>query len=202
MSIKRLWRNPAFRRRRSRAVSQFMKRRWQNPAFRAYITQALLRKWQDPAFRRQQSDTARRQWQNPAMRRRMEAAMRRPWRDPKHVRRMSRISKARWRDPRYRPLLMANAKRALGPSRGAYALHALLGKDWILEYWTTQGPIDIACPALKLAIEVDDPGHRRTKQRLRDRKKTRGLERLGWSVFRISESACRALPKGGGPCGQ
>lgn len=197
-AMKRLWSNPVFRRRRSRAVSRFMKRRWKDPSFRRSFSKAMLRKWRDSKFRRAHSEAARAQWLQPGMRERMEAAMRKPWRDPKHVARMSRISKARWRDPHYRPILMANAKRALGPSTGARALHALLGDAWILEYWTPFGPIDIACPRLKLAIEVDDPGHRRTKQRIRDRKKTRGLERNGWTLYRISEAACRAMSRKGG----
>jgi hypothetical protein len=196
-AMKRLWRDRAFRRRRSRAVSRFMKRRWKDERFRQHISDAMLAKWQEPEHRRTVSEAARLQWQNPALRRRMEAAMRRPWRDPIHVARMSRISKARWRDPRYRPALLANSIRNLGPSRGACALHSLLGTGWHLEYWTPYGPIDIAHPALKLAIEVDDPGHRRTKQRQRDQRKSRGLRTLGWSLFRITETACGVLPKNG-----
>jgi hypothetical protein len=178
---------------RRQRIARHMKRQWRDAAFRQHRSRALLRKWREPAFRRAHSEATTRQWAKPGMRARLQRAMRRPWRDPAHVRRMSRISKARWRDPRYRPILLANARRNLGPSPGALRLHALLGAGWILECWTPHGPIDIAHPGLKLAIEVDDLGHRRRKQQRRDRQKERALRGLGWAVFRVSEAGAKEV---------
>jgi very-short-patch-repair endonuclease len=52
--------------------------------------------------------------------------------------------------------------------------------------------VDVAHPEMRIAIEVDDIGHRRPRIRQRDRRKMRRLRRLGWSVFRVSEAGCLA----------
>jgi hypothetical protein len=44
---------------------------------------------------------------------------------------------------------------------------------------------DIACPEIKLAIEVDGHSHTLPSRRDEDRKKERALESLGWKVLRF-----------------
>jgi hypothetical protein len=175
-------------------VRQWMRQRWSTNSVRRKISTSLRRHWRrHPARRRIAADHTRRQWAR--MRRRLCAAMRRRWQDPAYVARMAAISRARWQDPRYRPLMMANAKRSSQwrVSEGAKHLHALLGDGWHLEYWTPQGFVDVAHPTKRIAIEVDDLGHRRTKQQLRDRIKARGLRRSGWTLYRIPESHARTV---------
>ena len=125
--------------------------------------------------------------------------MKRRWQDPKHRRKLVSGLKHAWsRDLVRRAERAAIARRNLGPSIGAIALHTLLGAGWLLEVWTPAGPVDVAHPGMRLAIEVDDISHRRPLQRLRDRQKVRHLRRLGWTVFRVSEYGCRALMQQGG----
>jgi len=129
------------------------------------------------------------------MRQRLLDGIRRRWSDPAYRRRMARMLKRRWRDEAFRCRVLPLIRHNLGPSRGAQALHAWLGDGWALEWWTPHGPIDVAHPQLKLAIEVDGCDHQKPKQQCRDRQKERGLRRLGWTVFRVSEAGCRELGK-------
>jgi len=72
-----------------------------------------------------------------------------------------------------------------------------LGDDWFPEFWmsplgTIEGivsmRVDLANPAMKVAVEVDDPGHvlrvRREKDQLRDA----WLISQGWIVLRFSDA--------------
>jgi hypothetical protein len=68
------------------------------------------------------------------------------------------------------------------------------GTGWFLEFWTAYGTIDVANPTSRVALEVDGNDHRKPLQRRRDRRKQRGLARLGWTVHRLDERKCRSLP--------
>ena len=204
---KRSWGDPASRRRRirrmrgpksvahRRRIGAAMKRAWQRPAFRQQMVAMMARRSRSPLSRRRRSQAAIRQWANPMIRQRLLDGIRRRWSDPAYRRRMARMLKRRWRDEAFRCRMLPAIRRNLGPSRGAQALHAWLGDGWALEWWTPHGPIDVALPQLKLAIEVDGCDHQKPKQQHRDRQKERGLRRLGWTVFRVSEDGCRELGK-------
>lgn len=45
--------------------------------------------------------------------------------------------------------------------------------------------VDIACPEIKLAIEVDGHSHTLPSRREEDRKKEKALESLGWKILRF-----------------
>ncbi|MEO0786020.1 MAG: DUF559 domain-containing protein [Pseudomonadota bacterium] len=45
--------------------------------------------------------------------------------------------------------------------------------------------VDFACPKLKLVIEVDGATHSEDREIAYDERRTRFLEKLGWSVHRI-----------------
>ena len=169
--LTRLAQDPARRRR----VSQLLKRWWRDPAYRRRRKQAALRQGADPLMRRRTSRKLKARWQNPAYRRRMRRALRRGWRD----------------HPRWHERTAAVCAN-LGPSLGAQYLRAALGDGWVIEHWTRAGVVDVAHPALRIAIEVDDIGHRRPQRIARDRRKECQLRRLGWTVFRVSEAGFRA----------
>ena len=79
-------------------------------------------------------------------------------------------------------------------------LHAL-GEGWAAEHAIRTGSImggvppsykvDIANPSMMIAIEVDGGSHCPLVRKEQDEKKSRCLEALGWSVFRVSNE--RAL---------
>jgi hypothetical protein len=73
------------------------------------------------------------------------------------------------------------------------ALHRVLG--WPVEYSIPTGHrswpcarVDLAEPALMIAVELDGGSHRSVKQRNRDRRKTEMLSALGWTVVRFWNS--------------
>ena len=74
-----------------------------------------------------------------------------------------------------------------------------LGCGWFAEYKVipennlrekyktpTHYKIDIANPILKIAIEIDGKSHKYLKRQEQDRRKTRVLELMGWSVYRFT----------------
>lgn len=54
--------------------------------------------------------------------------------------------------------------------------------------------LDVCHPELKLVVEVDGKGHRLSKRMLLDAKRTRKLEELGWSVFRVTNEDVTTRP--------
>jgi hypothetical protein len=209
--LRSLWRNAVFRRRRSEAA----RGRMQSPAIRRRISNALThlwrnrnrryrmsllmqRRWRNPRYRRLCIEAMQGKWRNATTRRRMSLAFKRRWRDPRHRQKLVRALTRAWRDPVRRAHRGRISRRNLGPSLGAFTLQSALGAGWLLECWTAAGPIDVAHPGMRLAIEVDDIGHRRPKQQRRDRQKEQQLKHLGWTVFRVSEAGCQALGLSGG----
>ena len=176
----------------TREWRQRLKRLAQDPARRKSVSRLLKRWWRDPKYRRQRIAVARRLAQNPAMRARISCKLKERWRDPTYRRKMSLALRRGWQNPARRGRRVAVCRANLGPSIGAQALLAALGAGWVLECWTPAGSVDVAQPAMRMAIEVDDIGHRRPVAKLRDRRKERRLRRLGWTVFRVSEAGCRA----------
>lgn len=51
--------------------------------------------------------------------------------------------------------------------------------------------VDVACPATKVAIEVDGASHKTKKWKFLDARKTGVLEHLGWCVLRFSNEEVR-----------
>jgi hypothetical protein len=92
-----------------------------------------------------------------------------------------------------------------GMTKVQAAMMGLLGAGWKAEYAektlksNTQGyphhyKIDIANPAMKIAIELDGMSHCALSRQAQDRKKDALLRSLGWKVLRLSntlgESMC------------
>jgi hypothetical protein len=178
---------------RRRRISTALKRLWRSRSRHQHIAAAMRRQWQDPHYRQLRVEHMKGHWRNPATRRRMSAASTRRWRDSVHRRKLVRALTKAWQNPARRAARCAVSRRNLGPSVGAFALQSALGNGWLLECWTPAGPIDVAHPTMRLAIEVDDVSHRRPTKQRRDRQKERQLRRLGWTVFRVSEAACHLL---------
>jgi hypothetical protein len=176
-------------------ISKAMKRKWREPGRRQRLARWMTRQWQDPAYRRARVRTMKGHWRNDATKRRMSRAFKRRWRDPAHRRKMIRALTKAWRDPATRKRRIPISTRNLGPSQGARRLHRILADGWFLEFYTPHGFIDIANPIEHIAIEVDGIDHRKPVQRRRDERKQRGLIRDGWTVHRVDEYRCRALPK-------
>lgn len=204
---KRLWGDPRLRRQRIRSmrghthspqhrrrISEALKRAWQRPSYRRKMAAMMSERSRSPLSRRRRGVASRRMWTNPTIRQRILAALRRAWDKPVNRRRMSQMQKRRWRDPEYRRRLLSAIRGNFGPSLGARTLFDILGEGFFLEYYSPHGPIDIANPDLRIAIEVDGADHDKAKQQARDRVKERGLRRDGWTVYRLCEYKCRALP--------
>jgi len=206
----KLWQRPAYRRkvvkaqtglRRSdttkRRLSIAMKAVWRRPSYRRRVVGIITERWRDPLVRRRHSESIQRLWHTSAYRDKQLKGQRAIWSDPKHRRKMAALVKRRWRDPAFRERMLSIARRNIGPSQGSQRLHHALGDGWVLEFWTPHGPVDIANPQARIAIEVDGADHDRPKQQRRDRQKERNLRRLGWTVLRVSEADCRGLHKKG-----
>lgn len=212
LRMRRVWRKPGYRAMRSEQMSQRMQtaairrriskaltRVWRTPRRRQLAALQMKRQWANPKYRRARIASMQGWWRNDATKRRMSRAMKRLWRDPAHRRKMILALTKGWRDPANRRRREAVSKSNFGPSQGARRLHQILGQGWFLELWTPQGFVDIANPVERIAVECDGRDHDKPKQRKRDRQKERGLVRDGWSVYRVCEYKCRALPRRGQP---
>jgi len=144
---------------------------------------AAHRRWSDPAFHARASE----------------------WATQKSVRQRT-VSAARMhllnRDPSIRIRMAATMRgRSFSGDRGGNGqrtreqllLASALG--WPMEFAIPTGNprwpcaiVDIAHPALLLAIEVDGQSHHTAKQRNRDKRKSQMLMELGWAVLRFWNS--------------
>lgn len=85
-----------------------------------------------------------------------------------------------------------------GMTKPQRKLWEVLGPDWEVELPIKTGngkrtpgipnayKPDLALSSIKLAVEVDGNGHNSKKSTLRDAKKTRTLDRLGWTLLRFT----------------
>lgn len=75
-------------------------------------------------------------------------------------------------------------------------LYQVKGDDWVPEYvvltsrdrkdgYPAHYKIDLACPLLMIAVEVDGSSHRAKKIKARDEKKSELLKSMGWKVVRF-----------------
>lgn len=176
-------------------IAKALRKLWRNRARRDRLARLMRRQWRDPRYRRRQVARMKGWHATPTTRRRMSLAFKRRWRDPAHRKKLIRALTKAWRGPvAIRRRRVAIARHNFRPSRGARRLHRLLGEGWFIEFYTPHGPIDIANPAERIAIEVDGIDHQKPAQRRHDRKKDGALRRRGWTVYRLCEYKCRALP--------
>ena len=62
--------------------------------------------------------------------------------------------------------------------------------------YPTNYKVDLGCPRLKLAIELDGNSHRQKRRQELDRKKDQKLTSLGWTVLRFSNTEALKNPSG------
>jgi very-short-patch-repair endonuclease len=91
------------------------------------------------------------------------------------------------------------------PTKEEIRLAAALPARWFLHHRLDRGTkhgarslveIDLALPAARVAVEVDGPGHRLTKQKAIDRRKEDFLMSRGWRVIRVGNEEVRTALEG------
>ena len=102
----------------------------------------------------------------------------------------------------HRPRIRGGNGRPMPPAQAR--LWQWLGEGWETEYVVKTGmrydqgyphhfKIDIAHPGLMVAIEVDGTSHSTRLRQQADDRKQRLLERLGWRVYRVSNSTALSV---------
>lgn len=85
---------------------------------------------------------------------------------------------------------LTKAQKALSEALGwPTEVIVSIGKGNMKEGRPSHYKIDIANPAMKIAIEVDGPSHQALVVQQRDQRKTEFLRGLGWTVLRFSNQA-------------
>jgi very-short-patch-repair endonuclease len=132
-------------------------------------------KWEDPAYRRKNLKARRTKKYRRTKSRQAKRQMKRQWKeDKKYVRKMMKV-----------------LRKTHHPSKTSGDFCRRLRKVGIRglkrEYPVGRRRIDIACPRLKMAIELDGIKWHPKKNQKRDR----FLRRLGWKVFHVRFKGCQ-----------
>jgi very-short-patch-repair endonuclease len=67
---------------------------------------------------------------------------------------------------------------------------------WQHPVWSARAFLDFALPDQMIAVEVDGPDHSQPAKKAKDAERTRRLEKLGWTVIRLTNAQALSDPYG------
>jgi len=144
------------------AAAEALRRKWRSAEFRDKMTKLFQKQGRDPAFREMRSQSAKENAQ-------------RLWQDPAYVEQRAALHRA--------------GRIGRGLSKQERIMATLLGEMQI-DYQSQPfiegypGVPDFLLTKVGIVLEIDNRGHLLTK--LQDRKRTRLLQSLGYTVLRIT----------------